>query len=386
MNAKKMKLSIINMRNSDRVLWDDYVRRHPGSNVYHQSAWKQVIEKAYHHKGYYLMAVMGGDANDSKPGDNRKEDEDQLVVKGILPLFSIRHRVLGNKLVSMPFFDTGGILADDEWIETELIREALSLAERTKTKQLSLRHSKPLKCAPEETGSTNLNGSKGQSFHSRLQQHKVRMLLTLEKTAESMMGSFKSKLRSQIRKPIKEKLTVKNGRMELLEDFYTVFAINMRDLGSPVHSKRLIQKTLQHFEKWARVFVVYKDRNPVAGSITLRHKDTLGNPWASALREYSHLSPNMLLYWSMLEYGCSIGCTYFDFGRSTPDEGTYRFKSQWGAIPEPLYWYDVSRERFSNDASKSEKDRLKWAIDYWKKMPVPLSRFIGPRIRKYITL
>ncbi|MEZ5583585.1 MAG: GNAT family N-acetyltransferase [Candidatus Competibacteraceae bacterium] len=62
-------------------------------------------------------------------------------------------------------------------------------------------------------------------------------------------------------------------------------------------------------------------------------------PWASSLRKYNSLSPNMLLYWSVLEFACKKGYRIFDFGRSTPGEGTYRFKEQWGAKPVQLYWH-----------------------------------------------
>ena len=32
------------------------------------------------------------------------------------------------------------------------------------------------------------------------------------------------------------------------------------------------------------------------------------------------------------------GRTIFDFGHSSPGDGTYDFKEQWGGIPEQLWW------------------------------------------------
>ena len=115
-------------------------------------------------------------------------------------------------------------------------------------------------------------------------------------------------------------------------------------------------------------------------------RDTLENPWASSLREYSRLSPNMLLYWTMLEYACDKGFKRFDFGRSSPDEGTYKFKKQWGAKPEPLHWHYISLNGKPLQQGTSEKSKFEKAIRLWQKLPVPVTKTLGPMIRKHIGL
>ena len=52
----------------------------------------------------------------------------------------------------------------------------------------------------------------------------------------------------------------------------------------------------------------------------------------------------MLLYWSLLEYSSDHGYTTFDFGRSSVEASTYRFKAQWGAEPHQLHWHYWLRE------------------------------------------
>ena len=216
--------------------------------------------------------------------------------------------------------------------------------------------------------------------------HKTRMLLNLPESSEELMKSFKSKLRSQIKKPVKEGLKSKIGGLELIDDFHEVFLVNMRDLGSPVHSKKLIQNVIEEFSEKAKIVIVYKEAQPIACSLFVAFEDTLENPWASALRKYSRLSPNMLLYWTMLEYACDNGFKYFDFGRSSPDEGTYKFKKQWGAKPFPLHWQYISLDGKSIEKEISEKSKFDKAIGYWKKLPVVITRLVGPSIRKHIGL
>jgi lipid II:glycine glycyltransferase (peptidoglycan interpeptide bridge formation enzyme) len=201
-----------------------------------------------------------------------------------------------------------------------------------------------------------------------------------------MMDSFKSKLRSQIKKAYRSGFTVKKGWTELVDDFYSVFLENMRDLGSPVHSKRLIENTVKQFDKKVILFVIYKGEKPVAGSIVIGHRKCLHNPWASSIRSYSKHSPNMMLYWEILKYACQNGYETFDFGRSTPGEGTFRFKEQWGAIPEQLYWYTYTNKKMLKKQNKSDKSRFEVLIRYWQKLPVHVSAFAGPMLRKYISL
>ena len=319
---------------------------------------------------------------------------DYELVTGILPLVHLKQFLFGNSLTSIPFFDIGGILANDTKTEQALLYKAIELAHKLKVDNIELRHIEPLHWL-DESSKLKAQSSKGSASNCELsamnwvfqtRSHKVRMLLQLPESSEVLMKSFKAKLRSQIKKPIKEGLYVKIGGPELLKAFYKVFSINMRDLGSPVHSKKIIQNVLEEFSDNARTVLIYKDKQPVACSLIVGFKDTLENPWASALREYSKLSPNMLLYWTMLEYACDNGYKYFDFGRSSPDEGTYKFKKQWGAKPVPFHWQYIYLKGGPPESATSEKSKFEKAIQYWQKLPVSVTNILGPWIRKYIGL
>jgi len=356
---------------SDQRLWYQYVENHLHATLYHLSIWKNIIEKTYGHKTYYLIAEQQP-SNPNNP------------VVGILPLVHMKHPFFGNNLISIPFWDYGGVLADDKQTEKALLCEAMKLGKNLKVGYIELRHTQPLSCLRELNPPNPTNSTNPTTYVTR--SHKVRMLYELPESSEMLMNSYKSKLRSQIKKPLKEGLYPKVGGIELLEDFYKVFSINMRDLGSPVHSSKLMKNVLTEFSEKAKIVMVYKDKQPLAASLIIGFKNTLENPWASALREYSRLSPNMLLYWSMLEYACDNGYKYFDFGRSTPDEGTYKFKKQWGAKPNPLYWHYISLNGQPIEKEIPEKFKFEKAIHFWKKLPVPVTKTIGPMIRKHIGL
>lgn len=367
------------MQPFDTAAWDAYIQAHPKATLYHLSGWKNIIERTYGHKTYYLMATK----KNSQPigGDQRSTGTDEQNVVGILPFVHLRHFLFGNRLISLPFFDMGGILANDGEVEKLLLVEAVRHGKRLNVDNIELRNIHPLSWF-DQLDPNNSNSSATYVMRS----HKVRMLFNLPDSSETLMKSFKSKLRSQIRKPLKEGLIAKTGGLELLDDFYKVFSINMRDLGSPVHSINLMKSVLEEFIDRAKIVVVYKDAQPLACSMMVGFKDTLQNPWASALKQYSHLSPNMLLYWTMLEYACDNGYSHFDFGRSSSDEGTYRFKKQWGAKPFPLFWHNIYLNRETEKFETIEKSKFARAVKIWQKIPVKITKIIGPLIRKNIDL
>jgi serine/alanine adding enzyme len=353
---------------SDRAAWDAYVRKHAHGSLFHLFGWADVMRGAYGHAAYFLMLLAG-----------------QRVL-GVLPVVHLRHAIFGNGLVSLPFLDGGGILADGREAEESLLAEVVRLGEQVGARYVELRHERVV----ESCGSTSPHGLRLPQSPRPLQvvtrSHKVRMLLRLPASSEMLLKSFKSKLRSQINRALKERFTTRVGGLELLEDFYKVFLVTMRDLGSPVHSVKLMRHSLIAFPEQARIIVVYRSTEPVAAALVIGFGNVLRNPWASSLRKYASLGPNMLLYLRLLEYACDHGYEVFDFGRSSPGEGTYRFKEQWGAVPEPLYWHYLSLDGRMPDPEDAGKARFETAMRCWQRLPVIVTRIIGPRIRKHISL
>jgi len=394
-----MQVDISPMQENQRLGWDRFATDHGNGCPYQLSAWTEVIARSYSHDTDYFIATIarGGSelklAHVNEASESRPDSIGDNTVLGILPLVHIEHWLFGNSLVSMPFCDAGGVLSTDGRVERMLVEHGLRSADALHVPVLELRQYHPLACLDDEgfCGEASQHGQREVQAVpgwrvAAIAGDKVRMLLGLPGDPDALMQSFKAKLRSQIRKPIKDGLTVKVGGVDLLDDFYGVFAANMRDLGSPVHSKRFIRQVLLRFAEKASIFVVYGKSVPMACSLTLGFNGTLSNPWASALRRYSEFAPNMLLYWAMLEYACRQGYRTFDFGRSTLDEGTYRFKEQWGAKPAPLYWYKFSRNGRSSSEGASASRWMIRASECWKRLPVPVTRVLGPKIRRYISL
>ncbi len=280
----------------DRQLWDSYVWKHPHGVAYHQFAWGQSVKNAYRFDPVYLIA------------------KDQGQITGVLPMVRMKIPFRGSQLVSLPYCDLGGVLADDESVASDLCDYALNLAKCSRDKELELRQS---------TGGD-----------VPTQTNKARMLLRLPETSDELMAGFKAKLRSQVKKPIRDGLMSELGGLELLEDFYRIMAINMRDLGSPTHSLRWFKEIVSQYGENVRIGIVRTpDDKPIGGGIVLLHRKTISIPWASTLREYNRFNPNMLLYWTFLAFAVDKKYEFFDFGRSTLERGRIVSKSNGGHIP-----------------------------------------------------
>jgi FemAB-related protein (PEP-CTERM system-associated) len=305
-------------------------------------------------------------------------------ILGVLPLVHFKHIIFGNCLVSLPFVDGGGLLASSQEAEEILLSEVIRLGRELGAARIELRHERLLASCNGASAFSKENARKPLKVATK--SNKVRMLLNVPESSELLIGSFKSKLRSQINRPLKEGFASSIGGLELLEDFYEVFLVNMRDLGSPVHSVELMRNVLGEFAERSRIFVVYKSEEPVASALVVGFEKVLRNPWASSLRQYASSSPNMLLYLRMLEYACDNGYRIFDFGRSTAGEGTYKFKEQWGAVPAPLYWHHISLDGNLPDPQGPETEKFEMAARCWRKLPLIVTKIIGPSIRKHISL
>ena len=333
---------------SRKEQWDAFVMASEQSVCYHEIGWKEVIEKSFRHKTFYLIS------------------EDKLGrIDGIFPLVQLKSHLFGNFLVSLPYFTYGGVCASSQEGFKKLLSEAELLATDLNAEHMELRQSEHLyEDLPVKTT-------------------KVAMRLTLPCDPETLLKSFPSKLRSQIRRPQKEGMVTKIGREDEIDNFYSVFAQNMRDLGTPVYAKSFFWNILEAFPETSWICTVFtKDNRPVASGFLLGFKEGMEIPWASSLRRYNPLSPNMLLYWSMLKFACEKGYRFFDFGRSTPGEGTYRFKEQWGAKPVQLYWHYWLRNGGTPPELSPKNPKYNLAIRIWKSLPVPVTRVLGPAIVK----
>jgi len=322
---------IENVSSFNSADWKTYFKNNEQTTIAHSFSLGLILQKTY---GYSF-----------EPYKILKNDK----VVGFVPFCRI-----GNKLVSMPHFSYGGILDDIIVSKEDLMR----LFEQLNSNDLEVRSFNV--CTPY------------------FSDEKVTCFLRLKQSCEEQMSEFKSKLRSQIKKGVKNGLQCKIGGKELLSDFYDVYSRNMHDLGSPVLTKLFFNNLINDYEDGlVNIHMVYYNEKPIGTSFVISYFDFMEVCWASTLRKYNYLQPNMVLYWEMITHAINTKMKVFSFGRCTKNTGTHKFKKQWGCEDIQLY-FNFSKE-YKGDIKKA-----KFLMKVWRKIPYKLALILGPFITKKI--
>lgn len=326
--------------------WDSYVAEAEGSSFCHLASWREVLETELGAECLYRVV----------------EDSAGRCV-GVLPLVRVRSLVLGHYLVSLPFLNYGGPLGSPA-ARRLLMEWAVAEARGSGADLLELRSRGGGELPPE----------------LRVAERKITVVLDLPPEAERLWKEFPAKLRSQIRRPQKEGMTVKFGADQVIA-FHEVFSRNMRDLGTPTLPRGFFAALSRHFGERVIFGVIYTGSQPVAAGCGFVWRGEFEMTWASSLREYNAKAPNMLLYWSFMEELIRRGVGVFNFGRCTPGGGTHRFKSQWGGRDEPLRWGQWSARGVSATPSP-ERPVFQVATAVWRRLPLAVANRVGPLLAR----
>jgi len=325
---------------TDGVAWDRFVAGAADSTLGHRWGWVEVVARTYGHPVFTIAAVRGD------------------RVAGVLPLVLLRSRLFGTSLVSMPYLDCGGLCTDgDRAAERALLTAATELSELHGA-PLELRHLTP----------------KDVPLPASLD--KVTLTLDLTGGEDAVWKRIRNARRSEVRKARRHGLTVTFAGPEAVDDFYRVWSVRMRDLGSPVHRRAFFTRFVATFDDDARVVLVQDGPAPVGAGIVLRHGNRVVLPFAASLRSHFPKAPNQILYWEAIRHAIATGASVFDMGRSTRGSGTYHAKWEWGAEPVQLYWHGAAPR-----SGQSRLDRMAWATRLWSRLPLPLTVAVGSRVR-----
>ena len=328
--------------------WDRFVATARDSTFCHLGGWAEVMSDVLRHECTYLVA-------ESADG----------VWEGVLPLVQVRG-ILGRFLVSVPFLNDGGPVGTES-ARRHLVEYAVREADRLRVDLLELR---ARIAVPGPVATSN---------------RKITVHLDLPDSVDALWAkTFKAKLRSQIRRPTKEGMTARSG-LEEMPAFYEVFARNMRDLGTPVLPRRFFERMARVFGNQVTFTTVYTATgDPAAAGCCLTWREEIEIVWASSLRRYNRLSPNMLLYASVMEAAIAAGIRRFNFGRCTPGGPTHRFKQQWGGVDVPLPWAFWSKRGGAVGTPSPDKPFLRLAAAAWSRLPVAVTKRIGPTLARQL--
>jgi FemAB-related protein (PEP-CTERM system-associated) len=336
------------LESQEEQRWERFVLEHPAGTFFHQLAWKRVVEKTFAHQARYVYA----------------EREGHIVA--VVPLFLVSNWMVGKCLISSPLASYGGICAADSEAEQALLEFIKRQAQELQVDYLELRN----------PGGGTLPGFVPNTRYSSFS-------LPLSKDPDAVLKALPKDIRYMIRKADKAGLHVRRGP-ELLDEFYKLFTINMRRLGTPVFPRALFANLIAEFGKQIDVQIVYSGSQPVASAVSFLFRDTMHPYYIGGLPVARDLAANNFLWWELMKFASQSGMNTFDFGRSKKGTGAYAFKKKWNPKITDLDYqvFLVKRKSAPNFSPANPKFEL--ATQVWSRLPQWLANRLGPQVVRWI--
>ncbi|MBX3423905.1 MAG: FemAB family PEP-CTERM system-associated protein [Pirellulaceae bacterium] len=346
-SAAVVTVRLLQSATEDLHRWDRYVLAHPEATMFHLSSWQMVIQRALGYQPSYLLAEQSG------------------AVVGICPLFVLRTRLFGTFAVSLPFLNYGGIVGDSIQIQQALLDQASDIGRQADCRYIELRQRYPLQLdLPRD-------------------ERKVGSFLSLEGGTEQVFKRLHQNVRNKVRKAEKNEVIVQSGP-ECLKDFYAVYSRNLRDLGTPVISPRFFAEIQRAFPDTCRVYRAVRHGHTIAAKFVVFDANTCYFVWSASIRDQLQYAPVQLMNWRAIEDAIGVGCQTVDFGRSTRGSSHEEFKKFWGVQAETLPWCYKLLSQTEMPGLAKENPKFSLAIEGWKRLPLPISRLLGPPLARLL--
>lgn len=345
-----MTLNVRECTQSDKAAWDAFVENHPQATFCHRFGWRRVLQEAFGHDTRFLVAE---EVIDGQPAR----------IVGLLPLARVRSRLFGNKLASLPFCVYGGILATTDEAAEALRNAACELAQQLKVDALELRNTQP-----------SDSGWPVKDLYYTFRKD-------ISADNEANMKAIPAKQRAMVRKGIAAGLVSEEDPDS--KRFYRIYAESLRNLGTPVFSRRYPELLRDEFADDCRVLMIREGNEDVAGVMSFYFRgEVLPYYGGSIARARSIKGCNDFMYWELMRRSAEAGLTGFDFGRSKRDTGPYKFKKNWGFEPQPLpyEYYLVATDEVPDVNPANPRYRL--LVNSWRRLPVPIANLLGPPLAR----
>jgi FemAB-related protein (PEP-CTERM system-associated) len=287
--------------------------------------------------------------------------EQDGAVTGVLPLVHVKSWLFGSALISTAFCVYGGPLADNASTETALREAAVAEMERLRADRVEFRCRQP-------------SGAGWQQVAGRYATFRR----PIDPDPDKNLLAIPRKQRAVVRKSLTGGLTAEcDGQVDRL---HRVYGESVRNLGTPVFPKRYFQSLMDEFGDDAEILTVLDGDRPVASVLSFFFRDEVLPYYGGGTMAARSSGANDFMYWQVMRRGAERGCRVFDFGRSKVGTGAYDFKRNWGFTPEPLTYEFKMRTGDTLPDTSPMNPRLQRYIDVWKRLPLPVTNFVGPRL------
>jgi FemAB-related protein (PEP-CTERM system-associated) len=338
-----MALAIRELDGKHEMAWDAFVSGMPAGTFFHRAAWRRVIEQSFGHRTCYVFAEQDG------------------AITGVLPLVHMRSLVFGSRLISVPFCVYGGPLATDPETARAMSEHSIDLMRRVGANLVEFRMREP-GVEDWETRS-DLYATFRKPFAA---------------DPEKNLKAIPRKQRAVIRKGLEYELRSQVDQNP--EAFHRLYAVSVRNLGTPVFSRRYFRSLVDRFRDCSEILTVLDNGEPVAAVLSFFFRDEVLPYYAGGGPRARQRAGNDFMYWALMTRAASRGARLFDFGRSKFGTGSFAFKKNWGFEPQPLHYQYALRPGYAIPDHNPLNPKYRILIEAWKRLPLPLANLIGPAV------
>jgi CelD/BcsL family acetyltransferase involved in cellulose biosynthesis len=342
---------------TDDAAWDAFVDAHDGP-AYALSGWRHAVD-AYGHDRWQLVV----------------RDSASNELRGALPLYHVDSHLFGSKLLSPAFAERGAVVVGDEDREevvSLLLDQTVQLADRLGVDSVSLRGATVAGADQFETRNRYVTfqvdaGAGPDAVWSDIKDSRQRQI---EQADDD--GSLRFSTASAL---------------DDLREYYDLYLESMRGHGTPPHSFEFFRRLWESLYPSGnlRLSMVHHEGSLINGMIDLAAGSTAYQWGVVSDYEYRELNGGSFLLWKSLEWAAENGYDTYEFGRTREGSGVYMFKKSFGGSKT---WYDDLHYFPDGDGTLQdpEDDTYEQAREVWKRLPLPVTRVVGPQVRKRIGL
>ena len=328
--------------------WDRFVEAAPNGTFFHRAAWADIFRRAFNHTAHYALAERDGS------------------ITGVLPLVHVKTALFGNTLISSPFCVYGGPLAADRESFAALDAYAAEIMRRSGASATEYRFREP-----------PADGWLEGEWHAKDELYAT-FRKPISRDDDANMKAIPRKQRAMVRKGIERGLKSQAGPE--VDGLHAIYAESVRNLGTPVFSRRYFRLLGEVFRDKMDVVTVLDDDRPVAAVLNFYDRDEVLPYYGGGTAAARDVAANDFMYWEVMRRAAARGCSLFDFGRSKAGTGAFAFKKNWGFTPQPL----LHRFRLKPGAAVPDHNPLnpkyRLFIAAWKRLPLPVANRLGPMI------
>ncbi len=328
--------------------WIDYLHEDDDADICHHPAWGKILVETFNIDS--VLVVHRGDGR----------------IDGGVPLAIFDQMFTGKAMISMPYLNYGGLLGGSDAVRGDIVGACREILASSGAKYMEFRH---------------VGRSIGR-LANQTKEHRVTFRMDVGRPADEILRGLRRQTRTRIRKIERSGMTSYYGQ-DRLDHFYKLFSVAMREHGTPVMPQRFFESVLEHLADHAKFMIAYKDNRPVGGKLVLMFKDRVTMVWGCYPHRYRDYLANYFLTWELIKKLADSPIRWLDFGRSPRKGGGFTYKSNWQPEFTPLYNDYLLSDQNEIPLLKPENPKFRLAINTWKRLPVWVTRQIGPRLAKY---